>query len=74
MSYVPWYVLRNAVEPQAQLDAAYAVQKLYVDKLVEQTLSYRNEVRGYATRIKNLEWNPSSSTEVWNIEDRFIQE
>jgi peptide/nickel transport system substrate-binding protein len=66
-------VLRNAVEPQAQLDAAFAVQKLYVDKLVEQTLYYRNEVRGYATRIKNLEWNPSSSTEVWNIEDWFIQ-
>jgi peptide/nickel transport system substrate-binding protein len=67
-------VLRDAIDPQEALEAAYEVQKIYVDKLVEQTLYYRNEVRGYATRIQNLEWNPSSSTELWNIEDWWIQQ
>ncbi len=41
---------------------------------IEQTLYYRNEVRGYATRIQNLDWNPSPATEVWNIEDWWIKE
>jgi peptide/nickel transport system substrate-binding protein len=67
-------VLRDAIDPEAALQAAYTVQQVFVDKLVEQTLYYRNEVRGYATRIQNLDWNPSNATEVWNIEDWWIQE
>jgi peptide/nickel transport system substrate-binding protein len=67
-------VLKDAIRPEDALQAAYTVQKVYVDKLIEQTLYYRDEVRGYATRIQNLDWNPSSSTEVWNVEDWWIQQ
>jgi peptide/nickel transport system substrate-binding protein len=66
--------LQSAIKPDEQVAAAYTVQEVYVDQLVEQTLYYRNEVRGYANRIQNLDWNPSSATELWNIEDWWIQE
>ncbi len=66
-------VLQSAIKPEDQVSAAYTVQKVYVDKLIEQALYYRNEVRGYASRIQNLEWNPSSATEIWNIEDWWIK-
>lgn len=65
-------VLKAALKPEDQLQAAYTVQEQYINDNVEIALYYRNEVRGYATRIKNLLWNPSSSTELWNIEDWYI--
>ena len=65
-------VLKAALKPADQVQAAYKVQQQYIKDNVEIALYYRNEVRGYATRIKNLLWNPSSSTELWNIEDWFI--
>jgi peptide/nickel transport system substrate-binding protein len=65
-------MLKDAIKPADQVQAAYTVQKVYADKLIEQALYYRSEVRGYATRIHNLIWNPSSATELWNIEDFFI--
>ena len=66
-------ILQRAIKPEDQVQAAYTVQKVYVDKLIEQTLYYRNEVRGYAADIQNLDWNPSSATEVWNIEDWWVK-
>jgi peptide/nickel transport system substrate-binding protein len=64
--------LKDAIKPADQVQAAYTVQKVYVDKLIEQALYYRSEVRGYAVRVHNLAWNPSAATELWNIEDFFI--
>ena len=65
-------VLKAALKPADQLQAVYKVQEQYIKQNVEIALYYRNEVRGYATKIKNLLWNPSSATELWNIEDWFI--
>ncbi|MEO8229797.1 MAG: ABC transporter substrate-binding protein [Chloroflexota bacterium] len=65
-------VLKAALKPADQLQAVYKVQEQYIKQDVEIALYYRNEVRGYATKIKNLLWNPSSATELWNIEDWFI--
>jgi len=65
-------VLKAALKPADQVQAAHKVQEQYIKDNVEIALYYRSEVRGYATKIKNLLWNPSSSTELWNIEDWFI--
>ena len=65
-------VLKAALKPDDQVQAAYKVQEQYVKDNVEIALYYRNEVRGYATKIKNLLWNPSSATELWNVEDWFL--
>ena len=65
-------ILRNGALPADRITAAYRAQRRYVDDLVEIPLYYRNDVRGYATRIRNLLWNPSRSTELWNVEDWFI--
>ena len=65
-------VLKAALKPDDQVQAAYKVQEQYIKDNVEVALYYRNEVRGYATNIKNLLWNPSSATELWNIEDWYI--
>ena len=65
-------VLKAALEPADQVQAAFKVQEQYIKNNIEIALYYRNEVRGYATKIKNLLWNPSSATELWNIEDWYI--
>ena len=64
--------LKAALKPEDQVKAAYTVQEQYIKDNVEIPLYYRNEVRGYATKIKNLLWNPSSATELWNVEDWFL--
>jgi len=64
--------LKDSIKPEDQVKAAYTVQKVYADKMIEIPLYYRSEVRGYAADVKNLDWNPSSATELWNIEDFFI--
>jgi ABC-type transport system substrate-binding protein len=64
--------LKTALTPSDQIDAAYKLQEQYIKDNVEIPLYDRNEARGYATRIKNLSWNASPSTELWNVEDWFI--
>ncbi len=64
--------LKSALKPEDQVQAAYSAQEQYIEDNVEIALYYRNEVRGYATKIKNLLWNPSSSTELWNVEDWYL--
>jgi len=37
-------------------------------------LYYRSQVRGLKSDLQNYERNPSSSSDMWNIEDWFLTE
>lgn len=66
--------LSSEITTEAQIAAVQDVQRIFVEQAAEIPLYYRNEVRGVATRLQNFEKNPSTSTDMWNIEDWFIQE
>jgi peptide/nickel transport system substrate-binding protein len=66
-------VLTNAISPADQVQAAYRIQDLY-DRLVpEVALYYRNEARGVSVRLQNFLTNPSTGTDMWNVEDWWLQ-
>jgi peptide/nickel transport system substrate-binding protein len=62
------------ITTEAQIEAVRTVQQIYVDNVAEIPLYYRNETRGVSTRLQNFEKNPTTASDIWNIEDWFIQE
>ena len=66
--------LRAAIDPKAQVEAAYTAQQVYIDQVPEVALYYRNEARGVGVKVQNFLKNPSTSTDMWNIEDWWLQQ
>jgi peptide/nickel transport system substrate-binding protein len=64
--------LKDAILTEDQLKAAYTVQEIYVEQAPEVALYYRNEARGVAADLKNFFKNPSTASDMWNIEDWFV--
>jgi ABC-type oligopeptide transport system substrate-binding subunit len=65
--------LKNSLNPQDQLAAAYTIQKVVdVDKNYEVALYYRTQVRGVSTRLQNFFQNPGTSSDMWNAQDWFV--
>ncbi len=65
--------LKNSLNPQDQLQAAYTIQKIVdVDKNYEVALYYRTQVRGVSTRLQNFFQNPGTSSDMWNAQDWFV--
>jgi peptide/nickel transport system substrate-binding protein len=62
------------ITTEAQIEAVRTVQQIYVDNVAEIPLYYRNETRGVSTRLQNFEKNPTTASDIWNIEDWWIQE
>jgi peptide/nickel transport system substrate-binding protein len=65
--------LKAAIDPKAQVEAAYTAQQVYVDQVPEVALYYRNEARGVSVKLQNFFKNPSTATDMWNIEDWWMQ-
>lgn len=65
-------VLRDAILTEDQINAAYTIQEIYVEQIPEIALYYRNEARGVATRLNNFFKNPSTSSDMWNVEDWWV--
>ncbi len=65
-------VLGKAVDPAEQVQAAYKVQQVYLDQVPEIVLYYRNEARGVSVKLHNFFKNPSTSSDMWNIEDWWL--
>jgi peptide/nickel transport system substrate-binding protein len=66
-------VLKAAINPADQLDAAYTIQQVYIDQVPEVVLYYRNEARGVSLKVQNFLKNPSTASDMWNIEDWWLQ-
>jgi ABC-type transport system substrate-binding protein len=65
--------LKNSMNPQDQLDAAYKIQKIVdVDKVYEIALYYRQQVRGVSSRLSNFFQNPGTASDQWNAQDWFV--
>jgi peptide/nickel transport system substrate-binding protein len=62
------------ITTEAQIAAVKTVQEIYIENAAEIPLYYRNETRGVSTRLQNFEKNPTTASDIWNIEDWFIQE
>ncbi len=67
-------VLKSEIKTEAQVKAALTVQKIYVDQVAEIPLYYRNEARGVSTRLQNFFKNPGTASDVWNVEDWWVQQ
>ncbi len=67
-------VLKKAIDPKDQLEAAYKIQQVYIDQVPEVALYYRNEARGVSVKLQNFLKNPSTQSDMWNIEDWWIKQ
>jgi peptide/nickel transport system substrate-binding protein len=66
-------VLTSAIKPADQVQAAYKIQQIYTDQIPEIVVYYRNAVRGVSTPLQNFFQNPSSASDMWNIQDWWMQ-
>lgn len=66
--------LRDSIETEDQVQAALTVQKIYVDEVAEIPLYYREEARGHSTRLHNFFKNPGTASDMWNIEDWWVDQ
>jgi peptide/nickel transport system substrate-binding protein len=64
--------LKDAINPEDQVLAAYTVQQVYTQLQPEIALYYRNEVRGVSAKLNNFFYNPGTSSDMWNIEDWWV--
>ena len=67
-------VLKKAIKPEDQIQAAYKIQDVYIDQTPEVVLYYRNEARGVGIKVQNFLKNPSTASDMWNIEDWWIKQ
>ena len=65
-------VLRKAINPADQVQATYKIQDLYIANVPEIVLYYRAEARGVSVKLRNFLKNPSTSSDMWNIQDWWI--
>ncbi|HEU0236565.1 MAG TPA: ABC transporter substrate-binding protein [Candidatus Limnocylindrales bacterium] len=66
--------LRDSINTEDQIVAVQVVQQIYVDQIAEIPLYYRQESRGKSVRLQNFFKNPGTASDMWNIEDWWIQE
>jgi peptide/nickel transport system substrate-binding protein len=66
--------LRTAVSTEEQIEAVTTIQQIFVDQAAEIPLYYREQVRGKSVRLQNFFKNPSTASDMWNIEDWWVQE
>ncbi|MEO8229778.1 MAG: peptide ABC transporter substrate-binding protein [Chloroflexota bacterium] len=66
-------VLKSAVDPKEQVEAAYKLQQVYLDTVPEIVLYYRNSTRGINVKLQNFFKNPSTASDMWNVEDWWLQ-
>jgi peptide/nickel transport system substrate-binding protein len=66
--------LQDAIRPEDAVEAAYTVQEVYVQEVPEIVLYYRASTRGVAANLRNFFKNPSTSSDMWNIEDWWVEE
>lgn len=67
-------VLKQAIKPEDQIQAAYTIQDVYIAQTPEVVLYYRNEARGVGIKVQNFLKNPSTASDMWNIEDWWIKQ
>ncbi len=67
-------VLKKAIKPADQVQAAYKIQQVYIDQTPEVVLYYRNEARGVGIKLQNFLKNPSTASDMWNIEDWWLKQ
>jgi peptide/nickel transport system substrate-binding protein len=67
-------VLKDKITTVDQIEAVKTVQEIYVNQAAEIPLYYRNEARGVTTRLQNFFKNPGTASDMWNIEDWWVQE
>jgi peptide/nickel transport system substrate-binding protein len=66
--------LKDKIATVDQIEAAKTVQKVFVEQYAEIPLYYREEARGVSTRLQNFEKNPGTATDMWNVEDWWVQQ
>jgi peptide/nickel transport system substrate-binding protein len=66
--------LKDKITTVDQIEAAKTVQKVFVEQFAEIPLYYREEARGVSTRLQNFEKNPGTATDMWNVEDWWVQQ
>jgi len=66
--------LRDSINTEDQVEAVKVVQQIFVDQVAEIPLYYREEARGKSTRLENFFKNPSTASDMWNIEDWWVSE
>jgi peptide/nickel transport system substrate-binding protein len=66
-------VLKSAIDPKDATEAAYKLQQVYLDIIPEVALYYRNSTRGVNIKLQNFFKNPSAQSDMWNIEDWWLQ-
>ncbi len=66
--------LRSAINTEEQINAVNTVQQIYVDEIAEIPLYYRESTRGKSVRLQNFFKNPTTASDMWNIEDWWVQE
>ena len=66
-------VLAKAIKPADQVEATYRIQQVYVDQIPEIVMYYRNEARGLAAKLQNFKKNPSTASDVWNVQDWWLK-
>jgi len=64
--------LRDSINTEDQIEAVLTVQQIYVDQVAEIPLYYRAETRGKSVRLQNFFKNPSTASDMWNIEDWWV--
>jgi peptide/nickel transport system substrate-binding protein len=64
--------LRDSIATEDQVEAALTVQQIYVDQVAEIPLYYREEARGTSTRLHNFFYNPGTASDMWNIQDWWV--
>jgi len=67
-------VLKDKITTTDQIAAVKTVQEIFVNQYAEIPLYYRNEARGVSTRLQNFFKNPGTASDMWNIEDWWVQE
>jgi peptide/nickel transport system substrate-binding protein len=67
-------ILKSAIKPEDQLKAAYTIQQVYIDVVPEVALYYRNEARGVSAKLQNFLKNPSTASDIWNVEDWWLKQ
>lgn len=66
--------LFGATDFADQVDLAVEMQQVHTELQPEVILYYRSQVRGLNSNLQNYFRNPSSSSDMWNIEDWFLTE
>ncbi len=66
--------LKAAITPEEQLQAVYTVQQLYIHEVPEVVLYYPSTSVGVSARLNNFLKNPSLASDMWNVQDWWLQQ